>query len=267
MKDPFYFNKITDTASIDSLILDWRKTLLAPQDGMWETFLDMASYVEVRANNQTIGYACYNDENQLLQCYIEPYWLPSGADFFKQLISQFEITSAMVGTNNPIFRSLAMPFQKSTIVDTFLFHDAIDTENNHEETPKIKLAWNDNLSTLVDFYHDSIGASQEWLNFYLNNLISRGELFFLAEGDEILGACEVRNSDTDASISDIGMVVSKHHRQKGLGTFLLGKAKELAYDSNRKPICSCEANNIASLKAIHKNGFRSIHQMLKLSFY
>jgi len=46
-------------------------------------------------------------------------------------------------------------------------------------------------------------------------------------------------------------------------------AQQLSIKSNlsgRTPICSCEAGNIGSLKAIHKNGFRSIHQMLKLSF-
>lgn len=62
------------------------------------------------------------------------------------------------------------------------------------------------------------------------------------------------------------MVVSPAHRKKGLGTFLLGNAKEKAIKWNREPICSCEKDNIGSLKSIENNGFRSIHQMLMLEF-
>jgi predicted acetyltransferase len=76
----------------------------------------------------------------------------------------------------------------------------------------------------------------------------------------------VRNSDTDDSIADIGMIVSPLYRKSGYGTFLLGKAKEIAIRIGKTPICSCEKDNLGSLKSIQKNGFRSIHQLLSVEF-
>ena len=54
--------------------------------------------------------------------------------------------------------------------------------------------------------------------------------------------------------------------KKYLGTFLLGKAKETAREWNLHPICGCDQDNIGSLKSIHKNGFRNVHQMMLLKF-
>ncbi len=266
MKNELYFNQISHSESIRSLIEDWKQTLTAPQDGMWESFLEHATKVEIRADNRTIGYACLNGENQLLQCFIAGKWLEYGKEILAQIVSQYEVTSAMVGTNNPVFLSLCMLLQKTAEPDTLLFYDAFESGSQAQDLPPIKLAWHDELKSLVTFYNESTGAPKVWLSQYLDNLISRGELFYLSEEEEILGTCEVRNSDSDVSIADVGMVVAKDHRQKGFGSYLLGKAKELAYDQGRKPICSCEVKNVGSLKSIQKNGFRSIHQILKLSF-
>lgn len=265
MKKQFYFNKVTHKPILETLKTQWQETLTAPQDGMWETLTDHANHIEVKADNETIGYACIDDQKQLLQCFIVPKWRHNGVEIFEQLLKKEQIPSALIGTNNPVFMSLAMHFQQSVTIDTYLFEDEIEAEaSTHGGT--LKLAWQDDLTSLVNFYNASVGAPKEWLEGYLGNLIAKGELFFLLEGTEILGTCEVRSSETDSSIADVGMVVSVNHRQKGIGTYLLGKAKELAYDMERKPICSCEANNIGSLKSIHKNGFRSMHQMLKISF-
>ena len=83
---------------------------------------------------------------------------------------------------------------------------------------------------------------------------------------EILGSCVVRKCDSDPEIANVGMAVAPAHRRKGLGTFLLGKAKEKAIEWGKQPICSCEMDNAGSLKSIQKNGFRSIHQMLYMEF-
>ena len=85
-------------------------------------------------------------------------------------------------------------------------------------------------------------------------------------GTEILGACEVRKSAVQPEVADLGMVVSVNHRRKGVGTYLLGQAKRISREWDRKPICSCEKENAGSLKSILNNGFRSVHQMLVMEF-
>ena len=265
MKNQFHFNKINNTTSISTVQIEWQKTLTAPQDGMWESFAENSMPWEIRHDVELIGYLRLNDQNQLLRFYLLPHWLKNGAQIYQQFINEQFVKQAVIGTNDPIHLSLGLQNQKSVMVHTYLFTDMIETQSSKSEG-RLLTAWEDDLIRLVDFYHKSTGGPKEWLSGYINNLINRGEIFILDKNGEILGTCEVRNSETNSKIADLGMVVSPEHRGKGIGTFLLGKAKELAYDINRSPICSCERSNIASLKAIHRTGFRSMNQMLLLEF-
>lgn len=265
MNHPFYFQKITDTSTLNLLKSEWRKTLISPQDGMWETLTDLAEHWEVRDKDQSIGYVCVDMDNQLLQFYVRPNWLKEGNLIFQEFIQQKDIKKALIGTNNPVCLSIAMHFQKSLQVHTYLFTDffAVHLE---EGVGILKVVKEEDLINLVDFYHKSTGGPKDWLTRYLSNLMKKGEVFMLENEAEILGTCEVRKSTTNPKVADIGMIVSPTHRKKGLGTFLLGKAKAIAIQWEKTPICSCEKDNIGSLKSIQNNGFRSIHQMLSIEF-
>lgn len=261
----YHFNKITNTSTLSHLKTEWQKSLVAPQDDMWESFTDYATHWKITQENKTIGYTCVNDENCLLQFFVLPHWIPESVSIFQQFVQQQNIKSALIGTNNPMCLSIAMHIQKSVKVHTYLFTNILNIENSNKEGI-FRVIKSQELEIVVDFYHKSMGAPKDWLTGYLGNLVEKGEVFVLVNGDEILGACEVRKSENNPKVAGVGMVVSPAHRKKGLGTFLLGKAKEKAIAWNRQPICSCEKDNAGSLKSIENNGFRSIHQMLFLEF-
>ena len=261
----YKFNKITDADVLSPLKTDWQKSLTAPQDGMWEVFREYADQWKITCGDKTVGYACVNDENCLLQFYLVPNSMKDGVSVFEQFIEQEKIQNGLVGTNNPIFLSLALHAQQKINIHTYLFTDFLDL-NTGEKEGTLKTAKDEDLERITEFCHIAMGAPKEWLSGYLGNLISRVELFSFENNGEFLGTCEVRKSDTSPDIADVGMVVSPDHRRKGMGTFLLGKAKEKARELNRKAICSCEKDNIGSLKSIQNNGFRSINQLLSVEF-
>lgn len=261
----YSFKKNDAPAILSPLKAIWQKSLVAPQDGMWETLTGYATPWEIQAENQTIGYACVDDENRLLQFFVLPPWMQAGETIFRQFIAQEKIEKGLVGTNNPMCLSIAMHVQKSVKVDTYLFTDYVK-EATVERAGVFRMATEDELERLVDFYHKSMDGPEAWLTGYLGDLLAKGEIFFLEENGEILGACEVRRRASDPTLADLGMVVSASHRKKGIGTYLLGKAKEVAYGWDKEPICSCEKENMGSLKSIQKNGFRSIHQMVLMAF-
>ena len=60
----------------------------------------------------------------------------------------------------------------------------------------------------------------------------------LKDKKEILGTCEVRKSATNTNVADLGMVVSPDHRNKGIGSYLLGQAKKIAIEWKRKHIAA-----------------------------
>lgn len=265
MNKQYHFNKVEETSKLRNLQTEWRKSLVAPQDDMWESFMNYAVHWELREDTQTIGYACSNEDNGLLQFFLLPNWLEEGPEIFSQFIEEGQIKKAMIGTNNPVCLSIALHHQKLLKVDTYLFTNYLDSTVKENEL-RVRPTEPDELEKMVDFYHGSMDAPKEWLNGYLGNLNNKRELFVLEEGSEILGACEVRRSESDSTIANIGMVVSIHHRKKGLGTSLLSKAKEIAISWDKQPICSCEKENIGSLKSIQRSGFRSIQQMLYMEF-
>ena len=260
-----HFQKVTGLSTLDLLKSKWLISLVAPQDDMWESFTNAATHWEIKAENQNIGYACVNDENRLLQFFVAPNWQQKGPSIFQEFIKEQDIKSAMIGTNNPYCLSVAMHFQTSVIVDTYLFTDVLNIDLK-ETAGTFSCVTDQDFEAIVSFYHKNIGAPKSWLKGYLGNLVDKGEVFMLIDNDEILGTCEVRKSESDPRVAGIGMIASAQHRKRGLGSYLLGKAKEKAIEWHRAPICSCEKDNIGSLKSIQKNGFRSTYQMLLMTF-
>ncbi len=264
MKDisEFKFQKNDPERSLEPLKISWRESLTYPQDGMWESLTNESNHWSINFDNQTIGYACVDDDGCMLQFFVLPFWLDKGRDIFKKFVTENNVTSALVGTNNPVFLSLIVHFQKSVEVHTYLFTDVIET-SVPEKAPLLKVSEKEDLSRIVDFCHSSMGAPKDWLTGYISDLIETGEVFLLLKNEtSIIGTCEVRKSHTNPEVADLGMIISLDYRGEGWGTYLLGKAKEIATQWNRKPICSCEKENIGSLKCIQNNGFRSYHQML-----
>lgn len=259
------FQQLADPTPLAALQSAWKQSLSAAQDGMWESLTANADQWSIEFGNQLIGYASVDSENRLLQFFVLPEYLSSGVSLLERFLSEQAITQALIGTNNPIGLSLAMHLQKSVEVDTYLFSDWLD-EPIEARPGQLCQAKAHELPKMVDFYHHSMDGPQEWLQGYLGDLIAKGEVFYWAQKDEIMGACEVRRSPSDPNIADLGMVISPDHRRKGWGTYLLAQAKECAKQWGRQAICSCEKDNVGSQKAIQNNGFRAIHQMLAMTF-
>ena len=266
MKKALTFSQIQDSKLIQALKQAWLKSLTAPQDGMWESFTDQAKHWLIQLNQETVGYTCVNEENTLLQFYLQPQFLNEGAAIFKTFIQQQKITQAIIGTNNPICLSLILHLNQSVQVHTYLFKDFSASAPTTNQDIAVVMAKSKDLLKLIAFCNYSVGAPEQWLKVYLGDLIEKGEIFILEDAGEVVGTCEVRKSASNPDVADLGIIVSPDHRKKGLGTLLLGKAKEIALQWKKSPICSCEKDNLGSLKAIQNNGFRSIHQMLLVEF-
>ncbi|MFK7925286.1 MAG: GNAT family N-acetyltransferase, partial [Bacteroidia bacterium] len=261
----YQFHQTIDPKLLVPLQKEWEKSLLAPQDGMWEMLRSYATQWELREGEQLIGYASVDDENRLLQFYLISEHLQNGAEILQQFIEQEGISKALIGTHNPIALSLGIHLQKEVTVDTYLFEDHLEVSPPEKEGT-LRVATLPELEKMVDFYHHSMGGPKDWLNAYLGDLLGKEEVFYLEQEGEIRGVCEVRRSTNNPNIADIGMVVSPDFRQKGYGTYLLGQAKAKAIEWGRSPICSCEKGNAGSMKSIQNNGFRSFHQLLLMEF-
>ena len=232
---------------------------------MWESFRANATNYGIRHGQEWIGYVNVTVEGKLLQFYLTPSHMPWGIEIFTQFLGEYQLSSAMVGTNNPCLMSVALRNPKQVSIDTYLFRDFWNREIPKKEG-QLKPCQNDDLKRVVDFCQVSMGAPVGWLTSYIGGLIERNEIFVLQQDQKIIGTCEVRQSLSAGQYADIGMVVSPDFRKRGFGTFLLKQAMRIAQERNKIPICSTEKDNIGSLKAIHACGFYSKYQLLDVSF-
>jgi GNAT superfamily N-acetyltransferase len=262
------FSEIKDSGPPKFLVSEYRKQLNSTPDGMWEAFAEVADSWLIESDGQPIGYGLVNSEGWLIQFFVIEHYLAQGTDLLRRFLLQQSISRAIVGTHDPTFLSVAMPLQKRATPHTYLFYDYTGTVAglNVKQTGSIHLATASDKEKLVDFCHHSVGASKIWLSGYIGSLINKGELFYLENNETVIGTFEVRQRDTYPLVADLGIIVSPAHRHKGIGTYLLARAKQEALQLGKLPICSCECTNTGSMKAILNNGFRSRYQLFQMDF-
>lgn len=120
------------------------------------------------------------------------------------------------------------------------------------------------LPQAIDFAVASIGAPEEWLQGYFSNLIQRQELFALWKNGRMIATGESRGYDEyQTEYADVGMVVAKSERGRGLATQILNQLVALNEAKGLKSICSTEKTNIAAQKAITRAGFFANHRIVQ----
>lgn len=65
---------------------------------------------------------------------------------------------------------------------------------------------------------------------------------------------------------DIGMIVKKDYRNKGIGTYIITKLREVCCQENLIPVCGCWYYNHASKRTLEKAGFISNHRIITFNF-
>lgn len=236
--------------------------LTTPPDGMWQNFRDLSTHWSILWNKQTIGYASLDDEGKLLQFYLLDKFTFDGEKVLNKLIELKGVKTIIVGSNNPRFLSIALDRSDNYTVDTILFRGIV-AKPVEAKKGVLRVLLSKDLARIVDFLNISIGAPKLWLVNYVSALIENASIYVLEDEDKIIGSCEIRPNTSMPKYADIGMVVSPPFRGQGYGTYLLHLAKNIALDRGFVPICSCEKENSASLKAIQNNGFLSDHRLLR----
>ncbi|WP_020526180.1 GNAT family N-acetyltransferase [Flexithrix dorotheae] len=262
------FHKVSEDSQIQEFAKSFYHSLTFPLDGMWEAFFSYSEKHFIFYGNSKAGFLMLNSDNQLINFYLLPEFAVHSEQILKRALFIFNIQYGLAGTNNPLFLSACLDYLQDIRTHTFLFKN-LETSKEplapvpNTQTRNITLS---RLDLITSFCKMNTGAPEEWLYGYLKNLVERKELFCIERNGIPLATFEVRKSDSQPGIADLGMIVDKQQRGKGLGTFALKNAKKVALENGLTPICSCEAENIASRKAIEKAGFFNVHRILQFRY-
>lgn len=246
---------------------DYLRTLVAPIDGMWENaVIAHAHFWEIQDQGQHAGYFCIGSDNYLLRFHLVENYQARAQEIFRWIISTYGIQYAITSTIEPLYFSLCLDVQKSITLHSYLFRDHKRIELSSDLSNSVfRKAKKSELNDIMRFDQANTGSG-EWIEAFLQERLSREELFVLYDRQTLVATGECIPSQKQPPYADLGMVVAQSYRRRGLGSFILTQLKKHCYEAGWKPICSCEASNLASKKAIEKAGFISEQRIVKITF-
>ncbi len=256
---------------------DYLSTLTGPQDAYWqEGLIPPSDHLIIEVEGRQAGYVVLDSNRQMLQFHVEEAFLRDAPDLFKQVLESHGVKTAMAATIEPFYFSLCLDVQKKAEVHTYLFSDirkqepVLATITGHV----FRKANNDDLFKVVPLFSggdefvdtETIEAHFGGELGYARMVIEGGILHVLEKDGEIVGTGELRERKAWVPFADVGMIVNKKYRRKGVGTYILSMLKQQANLQGLEPICSCEAGNLGSRKAVENAGFITRNRVVQFSF-
>ena len=267
MKATFDPMELTDSGQ--ALMADYLSRLTAPLDGMWETaFIAAASHFAIRVDDRLAGLMCVDGEENVLLFHLKSAFVHHAQEAFVMALKKKCFRKASVGTNDPLFLSLALEHQQKLRINTYLFENNKDLPIDEDRFPgcRFRPVTAEEIDAIVAFVVETIAAEEDWVYHYFEGLIDLGQLYVFKKGNQILGTGELRVSASQPPYADLGMIAAKDHRGKGIGSEILNRLKHFCQEKSLTPICSTTSQNQPALRAIHKAGFVSRHRIFDVSF-
>ena len=258
------FSEPDKPEAIDALRSELYQTLTAPIDTMWENlYVASAQAYLIQEDVETLGYACIDDGHSLVQLYLRDPYRHQMEEVVQTLTETKLITSAKLSAMEPASFHTCLMLAQSAQANTFCFHFS---ERRPEETPALDLilANEENIAALKAFMKEQLGFEDTF--GYTEDLVQRAAIYMLKAEGEIIATSECRLSATQPDYADLGVIVHKDQRGKGLATKILQQQALMLTAKGRKPICSTTVDNIASKKAIERAGFYCAHIIFDLTF-
>jgi len=237
-------------------------------DGMWESaVISYATFWEIQDHESHAGHFCLDINNGLLRFHLVEKYQAQAQDIFHWIISAYGIQYAMTSTIEPLYFSVCLNIQKSITPQLYLFRDHRDVEFPTDlSCSTLRKAEQRDLDGVEHFYRKNTEGAGEWIEAFLRKRLDREELFVWYHQQTLVATGECTPSQSQSPYADLGMVVDRSYRGKGLGSATLLLLKKYCYKRGWKPICSCAVDNHASKKAIEKAGFLSEQRIVKVTF-
>lgn len=240
------------------------KTFNAPLDSMWQDlYISSSQAYLIEKDDENIGYCCVDANNALLQLFLENDYKHLMSVVIKNLIDSKLISSASLSSIEPVSFNACLFHSKSIKPNTFCYEYSKRMLNN-DDSLKVELVSIKDSENIRTFYKTHVGFDDTF--GYVDNLISRKELYMTLEGDTIIATGECRLSETQLECADVGVAVNTEYRKKGLATKVLQRLAKKAIEAGRSPICSTTIDNIGSQKAIERAGFYCSNTIFDMKF-
>jgi RimJ/RimL family protein N-acetyltransferase len=245
----------------------------APLDGMWHFgFVPMSSHFGFYEDDILVGYCCINGDGYMLQFYLSNSAQTQARELFTLLAKHNSsvvgaIKGAFMSTAEPHYLSLCLDNSSSFKVNALMYQQVVPFVSESAAGVDLTLASQGQLFEFVQFAVSNVGAPEQWLSEYFNDLIKREELWGYWKDERLLATGECRLFDEhQCKYADLGMIVDKSERGQGIATGVLNRLVSLANERGLIAICSTESGNLGAQKAIHRAGLKALNRIIQMEF-
>lgn len=262
----FAFRKMENPRTIRGARIAYQRALVGPLDGMWETtVINDSAFWGIFLQGRRVGHFCIGQDHCLLRYYLIDAARINADAVLREIIATFEIKHAVACTVEAFYFSSCLDLQTETMVESYLFRDT----TRGRSVPALRglvlrKVSKDEMTRLVVFYQTHIDGDTAWVRPFVMERVKRGELFGLYDDQSLLATGELIPSRLQPPYADLGVLVARSSRGKGLGSSMLVGLKERCARVGLTPICSCSAENHASKRAILKAGFVTEHRTVMM---
>lgn len=257
--------KVDNLKDLDDQRDRYKKELLYAQDLNIEENIRESQYYKIYKDSAWIGYVCIDLAKTIWEFYLIEDARIYAQEIFRSFIDMNYIIAAECKTYDSLFLSLCFDYHKKAEGSAYLFRDYADTSYPTElydlityrlaaEQDYDSLAELDKIADEVGFFHD------------LRSEIKNQEVFVFFCNNQLIGSGTCKHIWLNSDYRDIGMVVAKDHRRKGIGTYILIRMKEYCLSNGLIPVCGCWYYNHSSKLTLEKAGFLAKHRVIRFQF-
>lgn len=220
---------------------------------------DAASY-EIFDDTKLIGYALVSSEKTIIEFHIDSDANGLADEAMNQLVSVSKSTKALCKSFDDLFVTACSNLNWRSEPGGCLyrrFEKASNTLSNIQH----ETATTEDINTILEMHDGFFDGTSEILTYFEPNAL----LFKYHLQNELVGCGIIKQINAGFDFYDIGYVVKKSHRQKGIATHIAVHLKEYCLAKKWTPVAGCNISNIASQRTLKNAGFISEHTILNFS--
>ncbi len=253
--------KIVPISKQNELMVNWRKLYFQSCYEGQELFVEQkvmdSKAFSIVIGLKPIGYFIVYDSKIILEFFLEKKFLHLQDQVFSHLIQIKAFSKAWIKTFDPLFLKMANMFGEKNRGIGLLFRDTNSTETKLKKEMVFKKANLEDMDIVTSFKWDFFDNQQDMEYFF-----KKGTYLFYVK-HEFVGIGTLMQIHPLEPFFDIGVCVKPDYRKRGFGAQIVLQLKNHCLENNRKPICGCAFENVASKKTLEKAGFISRHALIE----
>jgi GNAT superfamily N-acetyltransferase len=247
----------TDLNEVSALRLKYLNTLPQSQEYFLEQQLSEANIFIIRDKENTVGYAVKTAEENLIELHIEDSHVRHSNDIFETVLNQLDIHAVYCKSFDSLLLHCCimknLPYSPAGV----LYRNYISTDN---ALSKVQLSIR--YAEISDYPY-IIQHGGDITEYVDEHSIVAGTVILFEKNTHLAGCGFLTRIHENFDFFDIGMWVNPDFRGQGIATQIISWLKETCLKNHWIPVCAHGTDNIASQKALEKNGFVSRYSLIE----